>query len=240
MLVVIVSLTFAAVSLAGVQSFSIGQGPITLLTPSELTVQANAQIPTSCRRASSSPAITGFKVGEQVTVNCVQGVLVSIARQLGSPPLGAVIPIPGLQESLGGVPVSGPNPTADQCVAAWNATAPLASRQAVGAESPLAAYVGIEGDSAASSVTGPACSIWFVLPGVRTAWVMSVWKDGTAREWRGFAQPGYMAPTRGILSQAIVRAIATASTPGTSDLGTGIQPNHWFWVSRNGTLSSAD
>lgn len=246
MLVPIVSLTFAAVSLAGVQSFSIGQGPITLLTPSELTVQANAEIPTSCMRASSSPAIAGFKIGDRVTINCVQGVLVSISGKLGSPPLGPVTPIPGLRESPGGVPVPGPSPSANQCKAAWNATAPLVSRQAIAAQDPLAAYVGSStadlGASTRSSqdVAGPTCSIWFALPGVRTTWVTSVWKDGTARDWRGFGQRGYMGPTRGILSQATVKAIATASTPGTSVLGSGIQASHWFWVSPNGTLRNAD
>ena len=96
MLVVIVSLAFATVSFAGVPAFSIAQGPVTSLSTSELTVQANAQIPTSCTRASSSPVVAGFKVGDQVTINCVQGVLVSIAKGLSKPPLGPVIPIRGL------------------------------------------------------------------------------------------------------------------------------------------------
>jgi hypothetical protein len=230
-LVVIVPLAFAAVSFAVVPSFSIAQGPVTLLTSSELTVQANAQVPTSCTRASSSPAVAGFKVGDQVTINCVQGVLVSIAAGLRRPPLGPVIPIRGLPESGGGVPVPGPSPTADKCVAAWNATAPIASRQAIGAQSPLAAYVGIESESLASSPQGPACSIWFVLPGVRTAWVTSVWKVGTARDWQGFTQHGDWGPTRGILSLAIVDGIVAAPTP---------EASHWFWVSQNGTLSRAD
>jgi hypothetical protein len=239
MLVVIVPLSFAAVSSAGVQSFGIGQGPITLLTPSQLTVQANARVPTSCRRTSSSPVVAGFKVGDQVTINCVQGVLVSIASGFNAAPLGPVISIPGLQEGPRGVPVPGPNPTARQCVAAWNTTAPLASRQAIGAQSAFGAYVGIESVRLAGTATGSSCSIYFALPGSRTAWVTSVWKDGSAGEWTGFTQHGNTGPTRGILSRAIIEAIATASTPGTS-LGTGTQPNHWFWVSQHGTLSNAD
>jgi hypothetical protein len=239
MLVGTVPLAFAAVSVAGVQSFGVGLGPITLLTPSELTVQANGQVPTSCRRTSSSPAVAGFKVGDQVTINCVQGVLVSIASGFGRGSLGPVISIPGLQEIPHGVPAPGPHPTAHQCVAAWNATAPLASRQAIGTQSPLGAYVGSESGGSADTATGPFCSIYFVLPGMRTAWVTSVWKNGTAGEWTGFTQTGSIGPTRGILSRAVIKAIATASTPGVS-LGTGIQPSRWFWVSRNGTLSSAD
>src|ERR1700689_3038286 len=111
MFVVIVPLAFAAVSFAGVQSFGVGLGPITLLTPSELTVQANGQVPTSCRRTSSSPAVAGFKVGDQATINCVQGVLIGIASGFGRGSLGPVISIPGLQESPRGVPAPGPNPT---------------------------------------------------------------------------------------------------------------------------------
>jgi hypothetical protein len=239
MLVLIVPLVLAAVSVAGVPAFGVGLGPITLLTPSELTVQANAQVPTSCRRTSSSPAVAGFVVGDEVTINCVQGVLVSIASGFGGGSLGPVISIAGLQEIGGGVPAPGPNPTARQCAASWNATAPLASRDAIGAQSALGAYVGSESVSLDDTTTGPACSIYFVLPGVRTAWVTSVWKDGTTPEWRGFTQNGHTGPTRGILSRAIIKAIATASTPGTS-LGTGIQPNHWFWVSQHGILSRAN
>jgi hypothetical protein len=243
MLVLIVPLVLAAVSVsvsvAGVPAFGVGLGPITLLTSSELTVQENAQVPTSCRRTSASPAVAGFEVGDEVTINCVQGVLVSIASGFGGGSLGPVISIAGLQEVSGGVPAPGPNPTARQCAAAWNGTAPLASRDAIGAQSALGAYVGSESISLDDTTTGPACSIYFVLPGVRTSWVTSVWKDGTTPEWRGFTQNGHTGPTRGILSRAIIKAIATASTPGTS-LGTGIQPNHWFWVSQHGVLSRAN
>jgi hypothetical protein len=247
MLIAVVPLAFAAVAAASVPSFSIAQGPITSLTPSGLTVQANAQVPTSCTRASSSPAVAGFKVGDQVTINCIQGVLVSIAAGLGKPPLHVPdIPIPGLPESNGGVPVRGPRPTADQCVAAWDATAPLASREAIGAQSPLAATVGVESESLASPTpslhtvaTGPICSIWFALPGLRAASVTSMWKDGTARDWEGFTEHGEDGPTRGILSQAIVEEIAAASTREAVLLGKE-EKQHWFWVSQNGTPSSAD
>ena len=76
MLVVIVPLAFAAVSFAGVPSFSITKGHVTSLTPTELTVQtvqAQGQVPTSCTRASSSPAFTGFKVGDLVTIDASSG-----------------------------------------------------------------------------------------------------------------------------------------------------------------------
>ena len=228
-LVVIVSLAFATDSFAGAPAFSIAQGPVTLLSTSELTVQANAQIPTSCTRSSSSPVVAGFKVGDQVTINCVQGVLVSIAKGLSKPPLGPVIPIRGLPQFHAGVPIPGPNPTAGQCVAAWNAGAPLVAREAIGAQSPLAAYVGTESVSRGSSPGGPACSIYFALPGVRTAWVTGVWKDGAARTWQGFTEDGDMGPTRGILSLAIIKEIAATSP----------EASHWFWVSQHGTISRA-
>jgi hypothetical protein len=234
MLVLIVPLVFAAVSFAGVPSFSIAQGPITALTPSGLTVQANAQVPTSCTRASSSPAVAVFKVGDQVTINCIQGVLVSIAAGLGKPRLGPVIPITGLPESNGGVPAPGPPPTHNQCAAAWNTTAPLAARHAIGALTPHAAHVGAGSSSLASPTpsvhavaTGPDCEIWFLLPGIRTAWVRSVWKHRTARDWVGFIeQGGGFGVGRGILSQAIVKVMAETN-------------QGWFWVSENGALSNA-
>ena len=127
-----------------------------------------------------------------------------------------------------------PYPTKAQCVAAWNKNAPLASRQAIGAQSPLGAWVGLASSSRVSPTpsshavaTGPACSISFVLPGVRTAWVRSVWKQRTARDWVGFIEHGRGSDApRGILSQAIIKVMAKTS-------------QGWFWVSANGTLSSA-
>jgi hypothetical protein len=233
MLVLIVPLAFAAVSFAGVPSFSIAQGPITSLTPSNLTVQANARNPTSCTRTSSSPAVAGFKVGDQITINCIQGVLVSIAGGLDKPRLGPVIPITGLPESHGGVPAPGPPPTHNQCAVAWNTTSPVASRQAIGALAPLGAFVGGGSSSLVSATpshlvaTGPNCVIWFVLPGMRTAELISVWKHRTAQDWQGFIEHGGgFGATRGILSQAIIKVMAETS-------------QGWFWVSENGTLSSA-
>lgn len=56
-----------------------------------------------------------------------------------------------------------------------------------------------------------------------------MWKDGTARDWRGFTEDGDMGPTRGILSPAIIKEIAATPPDG----------SHWFWVSKDGELSSS-
>lgn len=200
MLVLIVPLAFAAVSSATtvVPLFNTAYGPITSLTRSELTVQANAEIPTSCTRASAAPGVAGLKVGDQVTIACTNGVLASITKGQGQR-LGPVIPITGLSQSFGGaLPAPGLRPTQEQCTAAWNKNAPLASRQTIGALTPLAVQVS-RGTSSAVSPTpsfhtvasGPICIISFFLTGARTARVSSVWKHGTARDWRGFIDGGY-------------------------------------------------
>jgi hypothetical protein len=194
-------------------------------------VQANGAIPTSCTRTSSSPAVAGFKVGEQVTIDCKGGVLVSITAGLGRH-RSLLIPIPGLAEnwSAGPAPVGGPRPTRDQCAAAWNATAPLVSRQAIGALTPLAAqvstnppYISVMRPSVRVIATVPACSISFVLPGARTAHVGSPWEDGTAQVWIGSIEHGGPFST----NDASVKEKAETS-------------QGWFRVSQNGTLSSAD
>ena len=164
-LVVIVSLAFATDSFAGAPAFSIAQGPVTLLSTSELTVQANAQIPTSCTRSSSSPSRR--RISRLATRSRSTAYRVSWSaspKGSGKPPLGPVIPIRGLPQFHAGVPIPGPNPTAGQCVAAWNAGAPLVAREAIRAQTPLAAYVGTESVSRGSSPGGPACSIYFALP----------------------------------------------------------------------------
>jgi hypothetical protein len=201
MVVVVVPLALAAAASAAptVPLFNTAYGPITALTPKSLTVQADAQIPTTCASTTTSPSAARFKLGDQVTIACKQGVLVSIARGHGSPRLGPVIPIPGLTESFdNGLPAPGPPPTQRQCAAAWNENAPLTSREAIGSLSPLAVEV-FRGSSDVASpppnthtvAQGPTCDITFVLPGVRTAQVTSVWKQGTAKSWRGFIDGGY-------------------------------------------------
>jgi hypothetical protein len=198
----IVPLVFAAVSSAtsGLPLFNTAYGPITSLTGSGLTLQADGEIPTSCTTTPGSPTATGFKVGEQVTIACKRGVLASITKGRGEPRLGPVIPITGLAESLkGALPARGPRPTQEQCAAAWNRNAPLASRQAIGALIPLAIQVVVgSGDVLTSPppsshvvASGPICDISFVLPGARTARVTSVWKHGTARDWQGSIDGGY-------------------------------------------------
>jgi hypothetical protein len=219
-LVAIVPLAFAAVSSATtvVPAFNTAYGPITSLTPSDLTVQANAQIPTSCMRTSASPTVARFKVGDQVTIACEYGALASIAKGHGFR-LGPVISIPGLTERFGdALPVPGPRPTQERCAAAWNKHAPLASRQAIGALTPLAVFVGAGTTDASAPppsshiASGPTCNISFYLPGWRTAEVSSVWKHGAAQDWSGFVHGGY--------GHLLI-----------------IQPS--FSVSANGTLSSA-
>jgi mono/diheme cytochrome c family protein len=216
----------------------VARGPITSLTPSEITVQATGQVPTSCTRTSSSPAFTGFKVGDLVTVDCKfgpitwqPGVLVSITAGLGRPP-SLLTPIPGLKESWsdGPAPVGGPRPTNAQCVAAWNTNAPLAARQALGALTPLAAqvstnppYITLMEPSPQAVATVPACSISFVLPDGRKAHVGGPWEDGTAQVWIGSIEHGRSSST----SDASVKKAAETS-------------QGWFWVSQNGTLTSAD
>jgi hypothetical protein len=198
----LVPLAFAAASSAAivVPLFVSADGPITSLARSGLTVQANAQVPTSCTRSSASPPLAGFKLGDQVTIACEQGALVSITMGRGQPGLGSpVIPIPGLTEQLGGaLPAPGPRPTKDQCAAAWSENAPFASRAAIRALRPLVVQVtaGSLGVLSAppdshSIAEGPTCVISFLLPGARTAQVISVWKHGTARAWRGFVDGGY-------------------------------------------------
>jgi hypothetical protein len=222
MLVVIVPLAFAAASSATivVPVFNTADGQITSLTRSEVTVQANAEVPTSCAKTSASPALAGFKVGEQVTIACTQGVLASITK--GPPRLGPDIPIPGLSESFGGaLPVSGPRPTQEQCAAAWNKNAPLAAQQAVGALAPLAVQVGVGAGGVISPpptmhtiASGPICSISFALTGARTAEVSSVWKHGTAQNWRGFIKRGYPAPLHDITQAGFtISASGTLSHP---------------------------
>jgi hypothetical protein len=201
MVVVVVPLALAAAASAtpAVPLFNTAYGPITSLTPRALTVQANAQIPTTCASTAGSPSDARFTIGDHVTIACKQGVLVSITRGHGSPRLGPVIPIPGLTESFdNGLPAPGPPPTQKQCAAAWNEYAPLASREAIGSLSPLAVEV-YRGSSDAVSpppnthqvAQGPTCDIMFVLPGARTAQVTSNWKQGTAKSWRGFIDGGY-------------------------------------------------
>jgi hypothetical protein len=56
-----------------------------------------------------------------------------------------------------------------------------------------------------------------------------VWKAGAARDWGGFTENGDLGPMRGILSLAIIKEVAAASPDA----------SRWFWVSRDGTLSSA-
>jgi hypothetical protein len=197
----IAPLVFAASSLATtVPPFTTAYGPITSLTPSGLTVQANAEIPTSCTTTSSSPTLAGFRVGDQVTIACKEGVLASITMGRGQPGVGRpVIPIAGLAESFSGaLPTPGPSPTQEQCAAAWNKNAPPASRAAIAALSPLAVQVGAGSAGVVSPppnphtvASGPTCVISFVLPGARTAQVSSVWKQGTAQSWRGFIDGGY-------------------------------------------------
>ena len=187
------------------------QGPITSLTPTALTVQANGAVPTTCTRPPSSPVGAGFKLGELVNIDCQYGVLIS-ASQAGLR-LGLNITlIPGLPENPNvdaRAPVPAPSPTQSQCAAAWNATAPLSSRQAIGVGAPLTAQVGTQSVSApvpgtrlavqqtghgvvvvSPVVTGPACVIEFALPGPRRAMVHGLWKDGTVPEWNGFIQHG--------------------------------------------------
>ena len=237
MLIVIAPLVFAAVSVAtNVPTVSIGVGPITLLTPSHLTVQANAQVPATCTRASSSPSLGGLRVGSTVTIECKHGVLVSITAGFGSsggfvPLFGPTLNLPGpvaiagLPEKFGrAVPVPGRYPTTQQCVAAWNASAPLAARQALGirphsllmskAISLLSTPVINYSDSGHLIAKGPTCYVWFLLPGARAATVRSLWKDGAAEDWSGYVGSLGRVPT----------TVVTA--PG------------WFSVSANGTLTS--
>jgi hypothetical protein len=180
-----------------------------------------------------------------VTIECKQGVLVSITAGLGGgfspvvPIFGPTLSLPGsvaiagLPENFGSaVPVPGPYPTTKQCVAAWNTSAPLASRQAIGEQKPLA--VDVSSDFAADYARtrnpigfsgsghliakGPSCFFSFLLPGARTATVRSLWKDGAAKNWSGYIGSLGRVPT----------TVVTAPPAG------------WFWVSDNGTLSSAD
>jgi hypothetical protein len=200
LLVAIVPLVFATASPATtVPLFTTAYGPITSLTPTELTVQANAQIPTSCTRTSAAPTIAGLRVGDQVTIACTHGVLASITKTSSRSRLGPVIAIAGLSEGFGvALPVPGPRPTQEQCAAAWNKNAPLESREAIGVLTPLAVQVS-RGTTAVVSpppnihttASGPTCNISFVLPGARTARVSSVWKHGTAQNWTGFIDRGY-------------------------------------------------
>jgi len=212
-LVGIVSLAFAAASLA--TSFPNGltsvQGPITSLTPTALTVQANGAVPTTCTRPSSSPVGAGFKLGELVRIDCENGVLLDVAQAGLNLGLDITL-IPGLPENSNvdaRVPTPALSPTRSQCAAAWNATAPLASRQTIGAGAPLTAQVATMSVSApvpgtrlvvqqtghgvvvvSPVVTGPACVIDFALPGPRHAMAHGLWKDGTVPEWNGFIQHG--------------------------------------------------
>ena len=232
---VIVALALAAVSSAAnfPNGLTIAKGEITSLSPTALTVQANAGGPTTCTRPSSSPIVAGFKVGELVSIDCQNGVLSTIApSRLIHLGLDLTL-IPGIPESPdrpAATPVPAPRPTQQQCATAWNTTAPVASQQALGAEAPVTAHATVSSVSmplpgtqlafaqtahglktVSPVVTGPTCTIWFALPGPRHAMVYGVWKDGTVPAWFGFTQPGF------------------EYINGTT-----------FRVSANGTLSSAD
>jgi hypothetical protein len=252
MLAVIVPLAFvAATAAATVFPISIAGGPVTSLTSSGVTVQANGEVPTSCTRTSSSPALTGFKVGENVTIECKQGILVTVAAGLGRPrgftppPFGSWPDLPsagavaGLPDNFGdAVPASGPYPTTSQCASAWNATAPAASRQAIGAQHPLAANVtsnwiadyatkttklsngvSVTGSGGPLIAKGRECLISFWLPGARTATIRSLWKDGKAQDWNGYVS-------------GLGRYIDTNQQLGLGG-GAGLA---WFSVAGDGTL----
>jgi hypothetical protein len=215
MLVAVVPLVFAARSFGTnfPNGLTITQGSITSLTPTALTVQANGAVPTTCTRPSSSPVVAGFKVGEPVSIDCQNGVLISIVQSGLDLGLDITL-IPGIPENPNAdsrLPVPGPPPTQQQCAAAWNTTAPLASRQSLGADAPVSASVVVSSVSAplpgtqltvvqtghtlkvtSPVATGPVCAIWFDLPGPRHAMVHGLWKDGSVSEWNGFIQHGFV------------------------------------------------
>jgi hypothetical protein len=188
-------LAFAAVSAATTPPSLNEQGPITSLTASGVTVQGNGQIPLICSRTSASPSVVGLKVGETVMMACDKGVLARIAKARPAA-LGPTTSIAGLPNSFApGAPAPGPFPARGQCAAAWNATAPVAARQAIGALSPLGAQVSVGTASRVSPPPniqtlsrGPVCAISFVLPGqtARTASVTSFWKHGKPEGWAGY------------------------------------------------------
>ncbi len=169
------------------------QGPITSLSASKLTVQGDGQLPLTCAREPVSPSIGGFEVGDMVMIDCDQGVLARIAKAVRST-FGPTRSITGLPNRFArGAPVSGPSPTKQQCASAWNATAPVAARQAIAALSPLGAQVAwgrADRDSPTGQAMseGPFCQISFVLPGrsARIATVTSFWKRGEPEGWAGF------------------------------------------------------
>src|SRR5262249_14255588 len=138
-------------------------------------------------------SVRGFKVGDLVMIDCDQGILARIAKA-ASTRGGPATSIVGLPNRFAvGSPAPGPAPTKAQCAAAWNATAPLAARQAIRALSPLGALISRGSADRVSPVTqtttqGPFCQISFVLPGqsARTATVTSFWKHGEPEGWTGF------------------------------------------------------
>jgi hypothetical protein len=215
MLFAIAPVTFVAASFGATlpNGLTTAKGVITSLSPTQLTVQPDGGNRTTCTRPSSSPIIEGFSVGEMVWIDCQYGVLSDITpSRLIKPGLDLTL-IPGIPESpnrASATPVPAPLPTQAQCAAAWNTTAPAAALQALGAEAPITAHVTVSSVSmplpgtqpafkqtanglvpVSPFVTGPACGIWFALPGPRHAHVDGVWKDGTVSEWSGFTQPGF-------------------------------------------------
>ena len=195
--------------------FSNAQGSIITLTPSGLTVKGPGLIAMSCSRDSSSPDLSGFNVGDAVTMDCHQGVLTGISPGLGTS-LGAGKSLPGLTGPAHVMPAPGPMPTKQECASAWNTTAPMVARDAVAALQPLAARVLVGSLSVAGGhpfrtvANGPICSITFVLPGTQTVKASGVWKNAAVPLWKGFLAPGFLLDQR---SRFLGRKRRNDSTP---------------------------